>query len=127
FRSCEFLARTSRREASEAGIPQMQLRQWAADWFAQDTFQVTRNTTVEFGLRYEFMDPLVDIRYTNSNLTFVDGTPEAFIGGQNGYPQGLLYSQKKNFAPRFGFSQNLAKFAAVIHGAYGIFFTPVDL
>jgi len=111
----------------QAGIPQMQLRQWAADWFAQDTFQLTRNTTVEFGLRYEFMDPLVDIRYTNSNLTFVDGTPEAFIGGQNGYPQGLLYSQKKNFAPRFGFSQNLAKFAAVIHGAYGIFFTPVDL
>jgi hypothetical protein len=111
----------------QAGIPQMQLRQWAADWFAQDTFQLTRNTTVEFGLRYEFMNPLVDIRYTNSNLTFVDGTPEAFIGGQNGYPQGLLYSQKKNFAPRFGFSQNLAKFAAVIHGAYGIFFTPVDL
>jgi hypothetical protein len=111
----------------QAGIPQMQLRQWAADWFAQDTFQLTRNTTVEFGLRYEFMNPLVDIRYTNSNLTFVDGTPEAFIGGQNGYPRGLLYSQKKNFAPRFGFSQNLAKFAAVIHGAYGIFFTPVDL
>jgi hypothetical protein len=111
----------------QAGIPQMQLRQWAADWFAQDTFQLTRNTTVEFGLRYEFMNPLVDIRYTNSNLTFVDGTPEAFIGGQNGYPQGLLYPQKKNFAPRFGFSQNLTKFAAVIHGAYGIFFTPVDL
>jgi hypothetical protein len=111
----------------QAGIPQMQLRQWAADWFAQDTFQLTRNTTVEFGLRYEFMNPLVDIRYTNSNLTFVDGTPEAFIGGQNGYPQGLLYPQKKNFAPRFGFSQNLPKFAAVIHGAYGIFFTPVDL
>jgi Carboxypeptidase regulatory-like domain len=111
----------------QAGIPQMQLRQWAADWFAQDTFQLTRNTTVEFGLRYEFMNPLVDIRYTNSNLTFVDGTPGAFIGGQNGYPQGLLYSQKKNFAPRFGFSQNLAKFAAVLHGAYGIFFTPVDL
>jgi hypothetical protein len=111
----------------QAGIPQMQLRQWAADWFAQDTFLLTRNTTVEFGLRYEFMNPLVDIRYTNSNLTFVNGTPEAFVGGQNGYPQGLLYPQKKNFAPRFGFSQNLTKFAAVIHGAYGIFFTPVDL
>ena len=111
----------------QAGIPQMQLRQWALDWFAQDTFQLTRNTTIEIGLRYEFMDPLVDIRYTNSNLTFVDGTPQAFIGGQNGYPQGLLYSQRKNFAPRLGFSQNLPKFAAVIHGAYGIFFTPVDL
>jgi hypothetical protein len=111
----------------QAGIPQMQLRQWALDGFAQDSFQLTRNTTVEIGLRYEYMDPLVDIRYTNSNLTFDDGSPQAFIGGQNGYPKGLLYSQKKNFAPRFGFSQNIPRLAAVLHGAYGIFFTPVDL
>src|SRR4029453_3509093 len=34
----------------QAGIPQMQLRQWALDWFAQDTFQLTRNTTIEIGL-----------------------------------------------------------------------------
>jgi Carboxypeptidase regulatory-like domain len=111
----------------QAGIPQMQLRQWALDGFAQDSFQVTRNTTVEIGLRYEYMDPLVDIRYTNSNLTFMNGSPQAFIGGQNGYPKGLLYSQKRNFAPRFGFSRNVPRLAAVLHGAYGIFFTPVDL
>ena len=39
-------------------------------------------------LRYEFMSPLVDIRYTNSNLDLSSGTPQVFIGGQNGYPQG---------------------------------------
>lgn len=111
----------------QAGIPQMQLRQWAADAFVQDTFQLARDTVIELGLRYEYMDPLVDISYTNSNIIFNNGNPEVFIGGQNGYPRGLMYPNKKNFAPRFGFSQNVPHFGIVVHGAYGIFFTPVDL
>ncbi len=32
------------------------------------------------------MSPLVDIRYTNSNLDLSSGAPQVFIGGQNGYP-----------------------------------------
>ena len=54
----------------QAGIPQMQLRQWYADAFIQDSFQLTRNTTIQMGLRYEYMSPLVDIRYANTNLVF---------------------------------------------------------
>ena len=111
----------------QAGIPQMQLRQWYADGFVQDTFQVTRNTTIEMGLRYEYMSPLVDIRYTNSNLVFQDGKPMAFVGGQLGFPDGLMYSNKLNFAPRLGISQNIPSLGMVIHSAFGIFFTPVDM
>jgi hypothetical protein len=111
----------------QAGIPQMQLRNWSADGFLQDDFQLTRNTTMQMGLRYEYMSPLVDIRYTNSNLIFSGATPEVFIGGQNGYPGGLMYSNKHDFAPRLGISQNLPSLGLVFHGAYGIFFTPVDL
>ena len=66
----------------QAGIPQMQLRQWYVDGFVQDSFQLTPQTTIEIGLRYEYMSPLVDISYTNSNLTFDNGIPSAFIGGQ---------------------------------------------
>jgi hypothetical protein len=73
----------------QAGIPQMQLRQWYADAFVQDTFQLTRNTTIQIGLRYEYMSPLVDIRYTNTNLTFENGVPFVFIGGQQGFPEGF--------------------------------------
>ncbi len=111
----------------QAGIPQMQLRNWSADGFVQDDFQLTRNTTMQMGLRYEYMSPLVDIRYTNSNLIFSGATPQVFIGGQNGYPGGLMYSNKHDFAPRLGISQNLPSLGLVFHGAYGIFFTPVDL
>jgi hypothetical protein len=111
----------------QAGIPQMQLRQWYADGFAQDSFRLTRTTTVEFGLRYEYMQPLVDISYTNTNLTFNNGVPSAFIGGQNGYPRGLKYPNPHNFAPRFGISQALPNYGLVFHSAFGIFFTPVDM
>ena len=111
----------------QAGIPQMQLRQWYADGFVQDSFQVRRGTTLELGLRYEYMDPLVDIAYTNSNLTFDNGVPSAFVGGQNGFPQGLKYPNTHNFAPRLGLSQLIPKFGLVMHSAFGIFFTPVDM
>ena len=111
----------------QAGIPQMQLWQWYADAFIQDSFQMTRNTTVQIGLRYEYMSPLVDIRYTNTNLVFNNGVPSVFVGGQQGFPEGLTYSNKLNFAPRIGISHNLHQHGIVLHGAFGIFFTPVDM
>jgi Carboxypeptidase regulatory-like domain len=110
----------------QAGIPQMQLRQWYADGFVQDSFRVTRTTTVEMGLRYEYMDPLIDISYTNTNLTFNNGVPSVFVGGQNGYPRGLKYPNTHNLAPRLGFSQAFSH-GLVFHSAFGIFFTPVDM
>jgi hypothetical protein len=111
----------------QAGIPEMQLRQWYADGFVQDSFHLNPTTTIEMGLRYEFMDPLVDISYTNSNLIINSGVPSAFIGGQNGFPKGLKYPNPHNFAPRFGISHAFSDHGLVVHGAYGIFFTPVDM
>jgi Carboxypeptidase regulatory-like domain len=111
----------------QAGTPQMQLRQWYASGFVQDSFRVSRSTTIEAGLRYEFMQPLVDISYTNTNLTFAgDGVPSVFVGGQNGYPRGLKYPNTHNIAPRFGISQALSH-GIVVHSAFGIFYTPVDM
>ena len=83
----------------QAGIPQMQLRQWYADAFVQDSFQLTRNTTIQIGLRYEYMSPLVDIRYTNTNLTFENGVPFVFIGGQQGFPEGFELFEQAQICP----------------------------
>ena len=111
----------------QAGVPQMDLRQWYADAYAQDAWRLTATTTLTYGLRYEFMSPLVDIRYTNSNLDLSTGTPQVFIGGQNGYPRGLMYANHTNFAPRLGLAQSLPHLGVVAHAAYGIFYTPVDM
>ena len=111
----------------QAGVPQMNLRQWYANGYVQDAWRITSTSTLTYGVRYEFMSPLIDSRYTNSNLDMSSGSPQVFIGGQNGYPKGLMYSQKANFAPRLGFAQNMPKLGLVAHAAYGIFYTPVDM
>src|SRR5437660_7123812 len=56
-----------------------------------------------------------------------DSVPAVFIGIQLGNPIGLMYANKHNFAPRFGIAKNLPNKVLVFHGAYGSFFTPVDL
>lgn len=39
----------------QAGIPLMNLRQWYANGYAQYTFRITQNTTLNYGGRYEYM------------------------------------------------------------------------
>jgi hypothetical protein len=110
----------------QAGIPQMNLRNWGGDAFVEDSWQVTSTTTLNVGLRYEYSSPLYDKNNTNTNLIFQNGVPSVFVGGQQGYPQGLMYANRHNFAPRFGLAKNLPHRGIVFHAAYGIFFTPVD-
>ena len=114
----------------QAGIPEMNLRQWYSDAFAQDNWRITSNTTVNLGLRYEYMSPLTDIQADKrgSNLLFQNGVPHIFIGGQQGTPAGLFYTQKLNLAPRIGLTHAFqGRFPFVMRASYGIFFTPVDM
>jgi len=111
----------------QAGIPQMDLRAWGTSIFAEDSWRMTPNLTVNYGLRYEYGSPLYDTQNTNSNLIFTNGTPSVFVGGQLGYPNGLLFSNKHNFAPRIGIARNFPKYGIVLHTSYGVFFTPVDM
>jgi hypothetical protein len=92
----------------------------------EDSWQVTSTTTLNLGLRYEYTSPLYDKNNTNTNLIFDDDVPSVFVGGQQGYPSGLMYANKHNFAPRLGLAKNLPGRGIVIHASYGIFFTPVD-
>lgn len=110
----------------QQGIPAMDLRMWSADAFAQDEWHLTPSTTINYGIRYEYTSPLYDVKYTNSNLDFSSGKPVAFIGGQSGYPASLDYSNKLNFAPRFGIAQNVLSIGLVFRAGYGLFYTPVD-
>lgn len=111
----------------QAGIPSMDLRQWYADAYVQDTWRITTNTTLDFGLRYEFMSPLKDIARPWSNLLPQDGQLRVFIGGQQGMPRGLMYPNKLRFAPRFGVAHHFRNAGVVVRAAYGIFYTPVDM
>jgi hypothetical protein len=109
------------------GLPSMNLRQWYGDAFVQDTWRVMPRTTIDVGLRYEYMSALVDISRNWSNLLESGGKLLAFIGGQSGMPRGLMYPNKLRFAPRLGIAHHFEKAGVVVRGAYGIFYTPVDM
>jgi hypothetical protein len=111
----------------QAGVPTMNLRQWSTDAFVQDTWRVTSRTTIDAGLRYEFMAPLVDLHRQWSNLFQDNGNLTAFIGGQKGMPRGLFFPNKARFAPRIGLAHHFDRSGTVFRAAYGIFYTPVDL
>jgi len=108
----------------------MNLRQWYGDAFVQDNWRVTPHTTVNVGLRYQYMSALTDIRpdKPGSNLTWQDGVPYIFIGGQGGTPKGLFYTPKLDFAPRLGLTHSFqGRFPFVMRASYGVFFTPMDM
>jgi Carboxypeptidase regulatory-like domain len=109
------------------GVPTMDLRQWSADAFVQDTWRVTPHTTIDVGIRYEFMAPLVDTSRHWSNLYQTSTGLTAFIGGESGMPRGLMYPNKLRFAPRLGIAHHVDSAGLVLRAAYGIFYTPVDL
>ena len=111
----------------QAGIPQMNLKNWGTSAFVEDAWQITHTTTLTLGVRYEFMAPLWDKNNTNTNLIFNNGVPSVFVGGENGYPKGLMYANKHDFAPRLGIAKSVPRFGLVLHAAYGIFYTPVHL
>ncbi|MGB6546521.1 MAG: TonB-dependent receptor [Candidatus Acidiferrales bacterium] len=110
----------------QAGVPQMNLRSWGLDGFVEDSWQARPTLTLNLGLRYEYASPLWDRDNTNTNLVFNNGVPSVFIGGQLGYPKGLMYANTHNFAPRIGIAKNLPGQNLVLRAAFGIFYTPVD-
>ena len=91
----------------QAGVPQMNLRQWYADGFAQDKWRVTATTTLDFGLRYEYMSPLSDVTLHQQQPDLQQRHTVAFIGGQNGYPRGLMYPQQAELRAASGHRANL--------------------
>lgn len=111
----------------QVGSPRMNLRQWYADAFIQDTWRVTPTTTINVGLRYEFMSPLTDVSNQWAGLFVSPTALTAYIGGQQGTPKGLLYPNKLDFAPRFGIAKQLPRRGLVLRGGYGIFYTPIDM
>ena len=95
-------------------------------WFAQDSWKIRKNFTLNYGVRYDveltqtlppvpsFTDPLSGIKLTQADLLAAQDA----VNVQQGFPR-----DKNNFAPRVGFAWDIKGNAkTVIRAAAGIFY-----
>jgi hypothetical protein len=106
-------------QSSSLTVGDQQRNYYANDfnWFAQDTWKVSRSLTLNVGLRWDYFGPFYDP--TNRISTFIPSQ-----GGlvYTGHGIDTLYPRRyNNFAPRFGFAYSPGG-KWVVRGDYGMFY-----
>src|SRR6185503_6006859 len=91
---------------------------WGA--FFQDDWRVRDNLTLNLGLRYEYVTPLVEVADRQSNFDLTTG--KQLFAGKDGNSRGLYEAYKKGIQPRFGLAWTPKALAGrgVFRMAYGI-------
>jgi hypothetical protein len=111
------------------------IRTHSWDFFGQDSWKLGKNLTLNYGLRYEYNSPQRDPHneiigwYPGQQSTVFPGAPTGFLyPGDPGTPnRSLVYPDRNNFAPRFGFAWDmLGNAKLVMRGGFGIFYDIED-
>lgn len=94
------------------------------DFFAQDSWQVTRRLNVNWGLRWDYFGPLHN--GSKDLAVFIPSAGGIKIQG-NGVGS-IFPSDKNNFAPRLGFAyQPTRKEDLVVRGSFGVFYDQINM
>jgi hypothetical protein len=123
----DFLLSYAQQTSVQFGAENYQFRANSWDLFVQDNWRVTKNLTLNLGLRYERVTPYIE---TGNQLTNLDISPNftavapvqpGQVGPITGtqYPAGLINVSRYDFAPRVGIAwKPLSK--TVVRAGYGI-------
>jgi hypothetical protein len=98
---------------------------YAGEYF-QDDWSVTKNLTVNLGVRYELYFPYVEVHDKMANFILEPNDPlfgQLVIAGGGRKPRSLLTLDKNNWAPRAGFAYRVPHVRnMVVRGSFGVFF-----
>lgn len=94
-------------------------------FFGQDDFKVTRNLTLNVGLRWNYFGPL----HSKDNNMFVaiPGSGSAFLTGLAVKTGDSWNAQKTNFGPQIGFAWSRFNDKLVIRGGYGLNYNQMEI
>ena len=101
-------------------------------FYVEDDWKATPRLTLNLGLRYEWQTAPVERHNRQAYFDYNATNPISAAFGQNlpgaivftsGSHRNLYETNRKNLAPRFGFSQQVTD-KLVLRGGYGIFFAP---
>ena len=87
--------------------------------YFQDDWKVTRNLTLNLGIRYDLFTQPVDARDRGSLFSVAAGRFQ--LPNEGGFSRAMIEGDHNNIAPRAGFAYQLAK-KLVMRGGYGVFF-----
>ncbi len=98
--------------------------------FAQDEYRVRKNLVLTLGLRYEYSQPKIDtlgrsfsLKFGQRSQVFRNAPVGVQFPGDPGAPKGANFSDKNDFAPRFGFAYDpFGKGRTSIRGGFGVFY-----
>jgi hypothetical protein len=98
-------------------------REWQFGGYVRDRWQISRNVTINIGLRYEYY-PLMT-RAGKGLERYDPETNQVFLGGRGGQPDNVgITVSKRLFAPRVGLAWRLGD-KTVIRSGYGINYDPI--
>jgi hypothetical protein len=117
----DFLAGYLAKASIAVGDPERTVLSNGFDLFGQDSYQVTSKLNINFGLRYDYMQPMHDSKKDLS--VFRPGLTPTGIAFQGQDISSIYGSDWNSISPRVGFSyEPNASSGIVVRGGAGLFF-----
>jgi hypothetical protein len=121
----DFFAGDPFKASVQVGDPTRQIHNWAYGLFVQDDWRVTRNVTLNYGLRYEFNSVIREAHNLLGN--FDPNAPTGLIQAGVGGVGNVYNPDRKNFAPRFGFAWDVTgKGKTVVRGGASMVYETIN-
>jgi Carboxypeptidase regulatory-like domain/TonB dependent receptor len=109
----------------EVDLDDPHYRTWEPSVYVQDTWKPAPALTLDFGLRYDYFAPVLELEDRMSNFDLMTG--RIVLAGRDGVSQSAgVRTDRANFGPRIGLSLEVGR-KTTLRAGYGIvYFRPLD-